>query len=226
MQFDGITFYGNKFKTDEIEVPYNHITNIEFLSSSSTFNFTTTTSMVFALHYGLSIQDKETQRVLIINDGTTSEKGILNERSEKKIKEQLNFIKNLLEKLTIEQRILRHIIDITENEYFLYKNKYKFYLNGDLEVDGEIKANILDESRKDKLIWMPQYKGYNSSSFNPYEFTVKNKNAKWYDILNKTITISTTYDFDIFFVMMRNFLYVEPGSFFPKKPDNNTPQKL
>lgn len=175
MIFDGISFFENKFTYQDKQVNYEKVTNIEFHSSSSTVNFVTSINITFGLHY-LS-DDLQKVRVLIISDGVF-EKGILSHNSDKKIKEQISFLKNIIEKKTHTQRSIIYAKEILENRYFRYKKNYIFHANGDLEVDGIIKANILEEYQKNQLEWMPSHKGYNSYSSDPFSFIIKNKNVK------------------------------------------------
>lgn len=214
MVIETITFYGNRFKVDQEEVLYSEITHIEFKSSSHTVNFYTTTDMTFALHYCKDSECQDKKRILFISDGIF-EKGIIDSKTDKKTKEQLSFVKNLIEKLTFRRRVLNYVIELQEKNYITYQSKYQFYENGDLAVDGVIKANVLEEDKKGELVWMPTHRGYNSSSSDPYAFIIKNKNVKWWDWLNKKTFIDTTYDFDIFLMIMMTFL--EHGHFFPKQ---------
>lgn len=203
MIIDGVIFNEDSLTIKGNKICYTEITNIEYSCFVSTVNFSSTTDMNFALHFKNS--ENKIERALIISNGIY-EKGLISHKSDKKIKEQLSFMKGIIEKLTFNLRVIKYALELNETGYLLYKNKYKFHNNGDLEIDNVIKANFKEQYEKDELIWMSRHSGYRSSSFDPYSFIIKNNNIKWYDILNKNTNIEITYDWDIFSACMMNFL--------------------
>lgn len=216
---ESLTFYPNRFTTADKEILYKNITTVEFYASSTTINFATKITMNFAVFTNNS--ENREERTLIIGE---IENGIIKSDCSTKIKEQLNLVHNFISKLTFERRTLSYALSLAENGYFWYKHKffkkntYKFHANGDLEYKGVIIANIKEEQEKDDLVWMPTHSGYRSSSFNPYEFSIKNNKAKWYQLLSKTENINTIFDKDVFDPMMMTFL--KTGSYLPA-PKNN-----
>src|SRR5690606_4677599 len=103
------------------------------------------------------------------------------------------------------QRLYKYVNEITTLGYFNYKNSYpqlagyKFHSNGDISHNEKILGNIRDEYNKGELIWgLATTKGYRSSSSNPYLLSFKNRNAKWFQWLDKTVFINSYYDKDIF----------------------------
>ncbi|TDD78398.1 zinc ribbon domain-containing protein [Flavobacterium caseinilyticum] len=211
MIIDGLIFYEDSLTINETKLFYTEITNIEYSCLVTTVNFSTTTSMTFALHFKNS--ENQIERVLIISNGIY-EKGIISHNSDKKIKEQLTFMKGLIEKLTFNSRVIKYALELNETGYLLYKNKYKFHKNGNLEIDNVIKANFKEQYENNELTWLSSHSGYRSSSFDPYSFIVKNNNIKWYDFANKNTTIEITYDWDIFTASLMNFL--KNGYYFHK----------
>lgn len=214
-----LIFYPNRFTTGDKEIHYKDITTLEFYASSTTINFATRITMNFAVF--IKNSENEEQRTLIIGE---IEDGIIKSDCSTKIKEQLNLMHNIISKLTLERRTLNYVHSLAENGYFWYKHKffhkntYKFHSNGDLEYKDIVIANIKEEQEKEELVWMPSHSGYRSSSFNPYQFSIKNNKAKWYQLLSKTENISTIFDKDVFDPMMMTFL--KTGSYFPA-PKNN-----
>ncbi|ASV31487.1 zinc ribbon domain-containing protein [Maribacter cobaltidurans] len=207
-----IKFYPDKCVFPNTTINYADIETIEFKAETTTINFSSNTRILFALHH---LSQNKITRTIIIGD---IEDGIISSNSSKKEKEQVNLAYNFISKMTFKKRVLKYGDELIQKGYFTYKNKYLFHKNGDLEVDGEIKGNLKKANDSDELTWMPSYRGYNSSSFNPYEFSIKNKNAKWYKLLDKTTLIFTTYDKDVFDPMLLSFFKI--GSFIPKDKMN------
>ena len=154
--------------------------------------------MLFALHHHSENQNELTRTLIIGNN----EDGIISSKCSKKEKEQINLAHNYISKSTFEKRVFKYADELINKGFFTYKRKFIFHKNGDLEVDEKIKGNIKQALDNNELTWMPSHRGYNNSSFNPYEFSIKNKNVKWYKILEKSTDINTTYDKDVFDPML------------------------
>jgi hypothetical protein len=220
MIIESLFFYQNRLIIKDEVYLYEDIISIEFHSSSSTLNFVTDTTMDFALYFRKD-EEKDEKRILLIC--SLFEKGIINSDCSKKIKEQLNFMKNVISKITFAKRKQIYITSLVENKFFLYKRRldsisYKFYENGNLELNDVIIANVKEEYDKGELVWMSSHSSYNSSSHDPFEFSIKNNQAKWYQFLRKTERIDTVFDTDIFLPIMAHFL--STGSYLPTLKNN------
>ena len=202
MIFDSISFYTDYFKIYNKIVRYDQISHIEFKSDTHSLNFVESTTMTFALHYRLDNNKNESLRYLIIGDGIW-EKGLLKDNCSKKIKQQLHFLKSHLEKITLEVRKIGYLNQLQKDNFFNYKKRYIFYPNGDLEVDGEIKANVFDAQRQGEVNWT-----FDGSKFsiNPDELLIGNKTKKSFSLSGNKTSIEPTYDFDIFFPIFMFYL--------------------
>jgi len=205
-----IKFFPDKCVSTNETIYYSQIEIIEFYSESTTVNFATSSSMFFALHHNSKNKNKIIRTIII----GANEDGLISANCSKKEKEQINLAHNFISKTTFEKRVFKYADELINKGYFTYKSKFIFHKNGDLEVDGKIKGNLKQALDNNELTWMPSHRGYKNSSFNPYEFSIKNKNVKWYKILEKSTDINTTYDKDVFDPMLLSFFKI--GSFIPK----------
>lgn len=203
------SFFPDRCVIANITIPYSQINNIEFQFSVSEINFGVYRDMTFALHHSQNRNEKS-KRTLIIG---VLENGVIKSRPSKKIAEQLQLASNFISKITYQKRVALYILELQEKGYFTYKNTFKFYANGDVEKGGKIKANIKKKWDNKELTWMPSSSGYRSSSFYPYNFSFKTDNVPWYNLIEKTTLIETTFDKDVFDPMLINFF--KSGSYLP-----------
>ena len=216
---ENVTFFSDRCIIIDKTIFYNQINNIEFKSSQSELNFVVSRDMTFALHHSENLNEKP-ERTLIIG---MFENGAVKSRPNKIIAEQLNLAFNLISQLTFKKRVLLYSVELQEKGYFIYQNRFKFYKNGDLEDENKIKGNIKTKWDNGELNWMTSSSGYRSSSFNPYEFSFRNDNVAWYNILDKKTFIETTFDNDVFVPMFTTFF--KTGSFLPKGVVQNNSQE-
>lgn len=208
---DNITFYIDRLKINSLVVYFHNITTLDYKFSQSTLNFVTETN----IHFAIEFKEKDIsdiKNIILISD---SNNGIVSHSVDRKTKEQFAFIYNIISKQTFQKRILKYVSELSEFGYFNYKNKYRFYSNGDLEINGKIRANIKEEYDIDALIWMPSSKGNKNYSFEPYQFIVNNRDVKWYNIFDKSTVIEATVDWDVFLAMF--LMFFKTGSFIPPK---------
>jgi hypothetical protein len=198
------SFYPKFCNVGNKKIDYKDINHIEFHSSTAELNFVVSRDIVFAIHHS------NNERTLIIGN---LEKGLIESRPSKIIAEQLNLAFNFISKQTLKQRVINYNDQLADNGYFTYKEIYKFHSNGDLEVDGKIRTNLKKRWESKDIDWMTSSKSHNSSSYNPYEFSVKNDNVEWYNVIGKTTFIETTFDKDIFDPML--IMFFRNGRYFP-----------
>lgn len=210
LKIENAVFFPDRCIIKDKIIFYNQINHIEFKSSQSELNFAVSRDITFALHYSENLNDKS-ERILIIGE---FEKGVIDSRPNKIIAEQLNLACNFISKITFKKRAALYFNELLNNGYFTYQDIFKFHKNGDLEEKNKLRGNIKKKWDNDEIKWMPSYKGYNSYSFNPYEFSFKNENVSWYKFLDKTTYIETTFDKDIFEPMILSFF--QTGSYLPE----------
>lgn len=210
LKVENVTFYPDRCIVGSKTISYSQLVHIEYKFSQTEINFSVSRDMTFALHHSENI-NKKIERTLIIGE---LESGVIKSRPNKIVAEQLNLASNIISKLTLKKRVLMYAMELQENSYWTYKNKYKFHKNGDLEVDNKIQGNIKTKWEREELNWITSRSGYRSSSFNPYEFSFKNDNVDWYKLLDKRTFIETTFDKDVFDPMLITFF--KTGSFLPQ----------
>jgi hypothetical protein len=219
LKIESVIFYPDRCIVFDKTIYYNSINHIEFKSSQSEINFAVSRDMTFALYHSENSNDKS-ERTLIIGE---FESGAIKSRPNKITAEQLSVASNFISKITFKKRVLIYSKELKEQGYFNYQDYFKFHKNGDLEVKNKIKGNIKKKWDNNELNWMTSSRGYNSSSFNPYEFSFKNDNVAWYNVLDKNTFIETTFDNDVFVPMLTTFF--QTGSFLPESEIKNDIQK-
>jgi len=215
---EDIILYPDRFKFGNKLIYFRNVCHIDFYSAQSSINGIAANDYLNFVIYTSSssdITDTSFDKTIIIS--SFDKNSILNSTISGKSKEKVALMKNIIANFTLEFRILRYLVELQEKKYFTYGGNYKIHINGDIEIDNIIKANIRQAYDNDLLAWGTAWSGMKSLSYNPYEFVIYENHGPKVKIFNIELSnntkIDTTMDTDVFDILMVSFL--KNGTFFP-----------
>lgn len=212
---DRIKLYPDRFEIGNNSYYLKDIRSIFFFASTTSYNLMTVSDNVsFYLYFkkkGGENTELECLKIICFFENDT----VLSRNVNKKVKQQINLMYNLISKATFPSRLNEYLKELDEFGYFTYNGIYRFHDNGDLTEEDKYVGNIKEALDSERLSWGPFWKGIRSYESNPYEFTIyKNAGTKVKFLgmeFSKKTTIETTLDHDIFNLLLAT--YFEKGAF-------------
>lgn len=200
LELSGATFYAKHLVYNGGKHNYADILSIKFYAKvRNTNGINTDTETDFRIQFADKTLDLSRSSFFGIGSG-------------RKTRQQMNFMQQVLKKLTFDIRLSKYIEQIEKQGYFSYGSRFKFYKNGDVEIDGEIADNICKAFKEKRLDW----EGTQFSSVlgriqftDPYTiFIWKSPNSR--SIFSSSDAISLYYDKDIVDLLV--FKLIKDGS--------------
>jgi hypothetical protein len=199
----GLQFYDSYFTNGNEKWSYNQIASLYFFASRQTYNGilseTDNNLKLFIdseLNELIQVDQAKHDNVFDINIST----GLFSSGN-KKEREKIAFLFQLLSRATFESRLIRYINSLKRTGHFLYPPNVKIYNNGDVEKKG--KHHNIGQAIKDSLLVYGNYelKGRNSYS-DPFHFAIYETSGvklafAGFELSNK-LSFEVYYDKDVF----------------------------
>jgi hypothetical protein len=218
LEVNGVQFFDTYFKRGNDKIFYNQIASIFFSASRQTYNGIMSSTdnnlklFIDSDSNGLGQIDPEARGKVVDLDVSTG----LFSSGNKKDRERITFLFQLLSKATFETRLVRYLSSLKNMGYFTYPPNVKIYNNGDV-IKKSKKANI-GQAIKDNLLVYGNYKlsGRNSYS-DPFHFAIYDSGGIGIAIafveLSSKLSFEVHFDKDVFDALLnyykQNNVFVE-----------------
>lgn len=181
-------------------IELDEIFGIIFHSSSKSINgVTSSTSITFKICYSpgdrVSLYPEKYKEHTITN-------GTYVPLANRKDIERLQFMFQLLQKMTVKYRLIRYTNAVKKNGYFNYLDSAEIFNNGDLKHKSGKTVNIKTAYQSGLISLGSKFSGLRSASYDPFAFVIYPSTGIKVKVLgfelNSKIEIQTIYNKDCF----------------------------